>query len=152
MRTIKTMMWVGIAVVAILFCIVLANMRFINPPRLVIKVDGKPASNRTLILPVGSERPYQLDADGSVTTQALDSRGPILIPKPDGGGVSVHFPQHGTKVIDFQSRMKTTTIVQFFGLVSERHESFNLTDEEMADIESGRRSSAEIVEEIRRTN
>jgi hypothetical protein len=69
----------------------------------------------------------------------------------DGGGVTVGFPRHGTKVIDFQGRMATTTIVQYFGLMSNRYESFSYTDAEAADIVSGRRSSAEIVEDIRQS-
>jgi hypothetical protein len=118
---------------------------------LVIKFDGKPASNVALILPIGSGRPYQLDADGSITARALGSGDYILVPKPDGGGVSVGFPKHGTKVVDFQGRMVTTTYVRYFGLLSEEFESFNLTDAEVADIESGRKSSVEIVEEIRQS-
>jgi hypothetical protein len=151
MRVNKTSVFIVTAIAAVLFCVALANMRYITPPRLVIKFDGKPASNVALILPMGNERPYELDADGSITARTLGSGDPILIPKPDGGGVSVGFPKHGTKVVDFQGHMTTTTIVQYFGLVSEQYESFNLTDEEIAEIESGRKSSAEIVEEIRQS-
>ncbi|WP_145295835.1 hypothetical protein [Crateriforma conspicua] len=127
-------------------------MHTISTPRLVIRFEGKPASNVTLILPDGDAAPYQLDGDGSITAREIGWRESlILLPKPDGGGVSVGFPQHGTKVIDFQGRMTTTTIVQYFGLVSNQSEAFTLTDADIADIESGRKSSAEIVEEIRRS-
>lgn len=138
---------------ATLFCVAVANMRYISTPRLVIKFDGEPASNATLILPDGSDGPYQLDDNGSITARAIGwSESLILLPRPGGGGVTVGFPQHGTKVIDFQGRMTVTTIVQYFGLVSERFESFDLTDKEIAEIESGRNSSAEIVESIRQSN
>jgi hypothetical protein len=151
MRVNKKSVFILIAIAAILPCVALANMPYTSTPRLVIKFDGRPASNVTLILPLGSDGPYRLDSDGSITARELCSRDYILVPCPDGGGVSVRFPRHGTKVVDFQGRMTTTTIVQYFGVVSDQSESFTLTDEEVADIESGRRSSAEIVEEIRRS-
>jgi hypothetical protein len=52
-------------------------------------------------------------------------------------------------VVDFQGRITIITIVQYFGLVSNQSEAFCLTDAEVADIDSGRRSLAEIVEQIR---
>jgi hypothetical protein len=151
MRANKTLIWGGIAIMAILFCVALANMRYITPPRLVIKFDGKPLRNVTLLLPNGGDGPYQLDDDGSITARELGwSETSILVPFPDGGGAAtVDFPKHGTKTVDFRGRMTTTEIVQYFGLVSNRYESFSYTDAEAADIESGRRSSAEIMEEIR---
>jgi hypothetical protein len=151
MQANKKLMLVVTALVAILFCVALANMRYITPPRLVIKFHGRPLSNVTLLLPNGGDGPYQLDDEGSITARELGWRETsILVPFPDGsGGATVDFPKHGTKVIDFQGRMNTTTIVQYFGLVSEEYESFKYTDEEMADIVSGRKSSAEIMEEIR---
>ena len=153
MKSKKTVVVLVVAITAILFCVALTNMHYISTPRLVIRVEGKPASNVTLILPDGGAGPYQLDGDGSITAREIGWRESlILLPKPDGGGVSVGFPQHGTKVIDFQGRMTTTKIVQYFGLVSNQSEAFTLTDADIADIESGRKSSAEIVEEIRRAN
>jgi hypothetical protein len=152
-RANKTTLLFVLALFVILFCVALANIRYISTPRLVIKFDGKPASNVTLILPDGGDGPYQLDEEGSITVREIGwSESLILLPKPDGGGVTVGFPRHGTKVIDFQGRMTTITIVQYFGLVSNQSEAFTLTDADIADIESGRRSSAEIVEEIRRAN
>jgi len=153
MRANKTTLLFVLALFVILFCVALASTRYISTPRLVVKFDGKPASNVTLILPVGGDGPYQLDEQGSITAREIGwSESSILLPKPDGGGVTVGFPRHGTKVIDFQGRMTTTTVVQYFGLVSNQSEAFTLTDADIADIESGRRSSAEIVEEIRRAN
>ena len=134
MKVNKTSVLIVLAIATILFCVALANMHHISTPRLAITFDGKPASNVRLIVPVGSCRPYQLDGEGSITARALRSGGLILIPKPDGGGVSVGFPKHGTKVVDFQGRM-TTTIVQYFGLVSNQYEAFSLTDAEVADID-----------------
>jgi hypothetical protein len=149
----KTTLFFILGLLVILFCVALANIRYISTPRLVIKFDGKPASNVTLILPDGGDGPYQLDEEGSITAREIGwSESLILLPKPDGGGVTVGLPRHGTKVIDFQGRMTTTTIVQYFGLVSNQSEAFTLSDADIADIESGRRSSAEIVEEIRRAN
>ncbi|QDT62486.1 hypothetical protein SV7mr_50340 [Stieleria bergensis] len=153
MKSKKTVVVLVVAITAILFCAALTNMHYISTPRLVIRFEGKPASNVTLILPDGGAGSYQLDGDGSITAREIGwTESLILLPKLDGGGVSVGFPQHGTKVIDFQGRMTTTTIVQYFGLVSEQFESFSLTDADIADIESGQKSSAEIVEEIRRAN
>ena len=152
MKSKKTVVVLVVAITAILFCVALTNMHLISTPSLVIRFEGKPASHVTLILPDGSAGPYQLDAEASITAREFGwSESLILLPKPDGGGVSVGFPRHGTKVIDFQGRMTTTTIVQYFGLVSEQFESFSLTDADVADIESGRKSSAEIVKEIRRS-
>ena len=121
MRANKTTIIIVLVLFVILFCVAVANMRYITPPRLVITFDGEPASNVTLILPMNEDGPYQLDDDGSITARGLGSEGLILIPTPDGGGVSVGFPQHGTRVVDFQGRMTITTIVQYFGLVSEQY-------------------------------
>jgi hypothetical protein len=76
-----------IAIAAIVSCLALANIQHISTPRLVIKFDGKPASDVKLILPVSSDRRYQLDGGGGISVRALGSGGPILIPKPDGGEV-----------------------------------------------------------------
>lgn len=153
MKTKKTVVLLVVAITAILFCVALTNMHYISTPRLVVRFEGKPASNAILILPEGGDGPYQLDEEGSITAREIGwSESLILLPKPDGGGVSVSFPRHGTKVIDFQGRMTTTTIVQYFGLVSNQSEAFSLTDADIADIETGRKSSAEIVQEIRRAN
>jgi hypothetical protein len=152
MKAKNTVVFTMVAIIAILLCVALANMHLISTPRLAIRFEGKPASNVTLILPDGGAGPYQLDEEGSITAREIGwTESLILLPKPDGGGVSVGFPRHGTKVIDFQGRMTTTTIVQYLGLVSEQFESFSLTDADIADIESGRKSSAEIVKEIRRS-
>jgi hypothetical protein len=151
MRVNKTLILGVTVIAAILLCAMLANMRYITPPRLMIKFDGKPASNVRLVLPASSEGPFQLDKEGSITAREIGwTETSILVPFPNGGGASVGFPKHGTKTVDFQGRVTTTTVVQYFGLVSDQYQSFNLTDEEMADIESGRRSSAEIIEAIRR--
>jgi hypothetical protein len=150
MKSMKTVIVLVTAITAILFIVALTNMHLISTPRLVIRFDGKPASNVTLILPDCGDGPYRLDEEGSITAREIGwKESLILLPKPDGGGVSVSFPRHGTKVIDFQGRMTTTMIVQYFGLVSNQSEAFSLTDEDIADIESGRKSSAEIVKEIR---
>jgi hypothetical protein len=150
MRANKTTLIFLLVLFVILFCVALANTRYISTPRLVIKFEGKPLSHVTLVLPTGSDGPYQLDKEGSITAREIGwTETSILVPFPDGGGATVGFPKHGTKTVDFQGRVTTTTLVQYFGLVSEEFESFNLTEEEMADIESGRRSSAEIVEAIR---
>ncbi len=153
-RANKTTLLFVLGLLVILFCVALANTRYISTPRLVIKFDGRPLSNVTLLLPNGGDGPYQLDDDGSITARELGWRETsILVPFPDGsGGATVDFPKHGTKTVDFRGRMTTTEIVQYFGLVSEEFEAFNLSDEEMADIESGRRSSAEFVDEIRQAN
>jgi hypothetical protein len=152
MKSKKMVVVLVTAMTAILFCVALTNMHLISTPRLVIRFEGKPASNVTLILPDGGDGPYQLDEEGSITAREIGwSESLILLPKSDGGGVTVGFPRHGTKVIDFQGRMTTTTTVQYFGLASNQSESFTLTDADIADIESGRKSSAEIREEIRRS-
>lgn len=152
MRANKTTRLFVLVMFVILFCVALANIRYISTPRLVIKFDGKPASNVALILPDGSDGPYQLNEAGSITAREIGwTESMILLPRPDGGGVSVGFPQHGTRVVDFQGRMTVTTILQYFGLVSEKYESFDSTDEEMAEIASGRKSSAEIVAAIRQS-
>ena len=151
MKSKKTVVVLVVAITAILFCVALTNMHLISTPRLVIRFEGKPASNVTLILPDGDAAPYQLDGDGSITAREIGwKESLILLTKPDGGGVSVGFPQHGTKVIDFQGRMTTTTIVQYFGLVSEQFESFSLTDADIADIERGRKSSEVVGRDCRR--
>jgi hypothetical protein len=151
MRAKKTTLLFVLGLLVILFCVALANIRYISTPRLVIKFHGRPLSNVTLLLPNGGDGPYQLDDDGSITARELGWRETsILVPFPDGSGAAtVDFPKHGTKTVDFRGRMTTTEIVQYFGLVSNRYESFSYTDAEAADIVSGRRSSAEIVEEIR---
>lgn len=138
----------------ILFCIAIANTCYISTPRLVIRFHGRPLSNVTLLLPNGGDGPYQLDDDGSITARELGWRETsILVPFPDGsGGAKVDFPKHGTKTVDFRGHMTTTEIVQYFGLVSEEFEAFNLSDEEIAYIVSGRKSSAEIVDEFRQAN
>jgi hypothetical protein len=151
MKSKKMVVVLVTAMIAILVCVALTNMHLISTPRLVIRFEGKPASNVKLMLPIGSAGPYQLDEEGSITAREIGWKSLILLPKPDGGGVSVGFPRHGTQVIDFQGRMTTTTIVQYFGLVSNQSESFTLTDRDVEDIKSGRKSSAEIVEEIRRS-
>ena len=65
MRANKTTLLFVLGLFMILFCAVPANMHYISTPRLVIKFDGKPASNVTLILPAGNKRSHQLDADGA---------------------------------------------------------------------------------------
>lgn len=112
----KTLMLIGPALVVVLFCIALANMRYITPPHLVISFHGKPLSNVTLVLPTGGDGPYQLDEEGSITAREIGWRETsVLVPFPDGGGgATVGFPKHGTKVVDFQGRVTTTTLVQYF--------------------------------------
>jgi hypothetical protein len=150
MKNRKRVFFTVIAIAAILFCVAVANIRYISTPRVVIKFDGKPASNVILVLPRGSGGPYRLDTEGSITVRELGSGGPILIPKPDGGGVSVGFPQHGTKVVDIRDRVTLSTVVQYFGLVSAEFESFNLTDQQVKDIQAGRKTQDEVLEEIQR--
>lgn len=131
MRANKTTLLFVLGLFVILFCVAPANMHYISTPRLVIKFDGKPASNVTLILPSGKKRSHQLDADGSITSRGLGSNSLILIPKPGGGAVSVGFPPHGTKVVDIRDRMTITTHSRYFGLVSEQFESFDLSDDQV---------------------
>ena len=139
-------------IVAVLSCIGLVNIRYIATPRLVIKFDGEPASNVTLIMPVSGDGLYRLDEQGSITARELGwNESCILVPRPDGGGVTVCFPKHGTKEVDFQGRVTITRIVKYFGLVSEQFEEFSLTDADIADIESGRKVLADIREGIRRS-
>ena len=136
-------------IVVVLFCVGLLNDRSISPPRLVIRFDGEPASNLPLILPHSTDGPYQLDEQGSITAQEIGrSESCILVPLPDGGSVTVRFPKHGTKEVDFQDRVTTTRIVKYFGLVSEQ---FSQTDADITDIGNGRSSSAEIGEAMRRS-
>ena len=131
-------------IVVVLFCVGLLNYRSISPPRLVIRFDGEPASNLPLILPHSADGPYRLDEQGSITAQEIGrSESCILVPLPDGGSVTVCFPKHGTKEVDFQGRVTTTRIVKYFGLVSEQ---FTQTDADITDIGNGRSSSAEIGE------
>ena len=136
-------------IVVVLFCVGLLNDRSISPPRLVIRFDGEPASNLPLILPHSAYGPYRLDEQGSINAQEIGrSESCILVPLPDGGSVTVRFPKHGTKEVDFQDRVTTTRIVKYFGLVSEQ---FSLTDADITDIGNGRSSSAEIGEAMRRS-
>ena len=136
-------------IVVVLFCVGLLNDRSISPPRLVIRFDGEPASNLPLILPHSADGPYRLDEQGSITAQEIGrSESCILVPLPDGGSVTVRFPKHGTKEVDFQDRVTTTRIVKYFGLVSEQ---FSQTDADITDIGNGRSSSAEIGEAMRRS-
>ena len=136
-------------IVVVLFCVGLLNYRSISPPRLVIRFDGEPASNLPLILPHSADGPYRLDEQGSITAQEIGrSESCILVPLPDGGSVTVRFPKHGTKEVDFQDRVTTTRIVKYFGLVSEQS---SLTDADITDIGNGRSSSAEIGEAMRRS-
>ena len=136
-------------IVGVLFCVGLLNYRSISPPRLVIRFDGEPASNLPLILPHSADGPYRLDEQGSITAQEIGrSESCILVPLPDGSSVTVRFPKHGTKEVDFQDRVTTTRIVKYFGLVSEQ---FSLTDADITDIGNGRTSSAEIGEAMRRS-
>ena len=136
-------------IVVVLFCVGLLNDRSISPPRLVIRFDGEPASNLPLILPHSADGPYRLDEQGSITAQEIGrSESCILVPAPDGGSVTVRFPKHGTKEVDFQDRVTTTRIVKYFGLVSEQ---FSQTDADITDIGNGRSSSAEIGEAMRRS-
>ena len=79
------------AMTAILFCVALTNMYLISTPGLVIRFEGKPASNVTLILPDGGDGPYQLDEEGSITARKIGwSESLILLPKPDGGLSLIH--------------------------------------------------------------
>ena len=136
-------------IVVVLFCVGLLNYRSISPPRLVIRFAGDPASNLPLILPRSADGPYRLDEQGSITVREIGgSESCILVPLPDGGSVTVRFPKHGTKEVDFQDRVTTTRIVKYFGLVSEQ---FSLTDADITDIGNGRSSSAEIGEAMRRS-
>ena len=136
-------------IVVVLFCVGLVNFHSISPPRLVIRFAGDPASNLPLILPRSADGPYRLDEQGSITAQEIGrSESCILVPSPDGGSVTVRFPKHGTKEVDFQDRVTTTRIVKYFGLVSEQ---FSLTDADITDIGNGRSSSAEIGEAMRRS-
>ena len=136
-------------IVVVLFCVGLLNDRSISPPRLVIRFDGEPASNLPLILPHSADGPYRLDEQGSITAQEIGrSESCILVPSPDGGSVTVRFPKHGTKEVDFQDRVTTTRIVKYFGLVSEQ---FSQTDADITDIGNGRSPSAEIGEAMRRS-
>ena len=136
-------------IVVVLFCVGLVNFHSISPPRLVIRFAGDPASNLPLILPRSADGPYRLDEQGSITVREIDgSESCILVPLPDGGSVTVRFPKHGTKEVDFQDRVTTTRIVKYFGLVSEQ---FSLTDADITDIGNGRSSSAEIGEAMRRS-
>jgi len=136
-------------IVVVLFCVGLVNFHSISPPRLVIRFAGDPASNLPLILPCSADGPYRLDEQGSITVREIGgSESCILVPLPDGGSVTVRFPKHGTKEVDFQDRVTTTRIVKYFGLVSEQ---FSLTDADITDIGNGRSSSAEIGEAMRRS-
>ena len=136
-------------IVVVLFCVGLLNYRSISPPRLVIRFDGEPASNLPLILPRSTYGPYRLDEQGSINAQEIGrSESCILVPLPDGGSVTVCFPKHGTKEVDFQGRVTTTRIVKYFGLVLEQ---FTQTDADITDIGNGRSSSAEIGEAMRRS-
>ena len=136
-------------IVVVLFCVGLVNFHSISPPRLVIRFAGDPASNLPLILPRSADGPYRLDEQGSITVREIGgSESCILVPLPDGGSVTVRFPKHGTKEVDFQDRVTTTRIVKYFGLVSEQ---FSLTDADITDIGNGRSSSAEIGEAMRRS-
>ena len=139
-------------IVVVLFCVGLVSHRSISPPRLVIRFDGEPASNLPLILPHSADGPYRLDEQGSITAREIGrSESCILVPSPDGGSVTVCFPTHGTKEVDFQGRVTTTRIVKYFGLVSDHFEEFSLTDADITDIGNGRSSSAEIGEPMRRS-
>lgn len=134
----------------ILLCAVLANFYLISPPRLVVTFGGTPASNVPLILPLGSGRPYQLDEDGSIKSPTPGTQSAILVPRPDGGAVSVRFPKHGRKTVDFRDQVQTVTVVQYFGFVHKQSQLFALTKEQVAEIESGHKSLADIEEQIRR--
>ena len=137
-----------VAAGAITFCVLLANISYISVPVLVIKFNGKPASNAALILPVSGDQTFQLDDKGSIKSISRNSN-VILIRKPDGGGVSVRFPKHGTKTIDFRKQLQTVTLVQYFGLVRHDYEQVDLTNEQVAEIKSGRKTLAEIEQQIR---
>lgn len=60
MRVNKTTLLFVLGLLVILFCIALANTRYISTPRLVIKFHGRPLSNVTLLVPNGGDGPYQI--------------------------------------------------------------------------------------------
>lgn len=151
MRVNLKMVFVAVAVAAILVRVAMMNPQYISTPRLVVKFEGKPLSNVALVLPSRSGAPFTLDSEGSITVRELGSGGPILVPLPNGGAAAVGFPQHGTKIVDFQGPVTTTTFVQYFGFVSNQSESFSLTDAQQAELESGSKSMEEILEEIRQS-
>lgn len=147
----KPVFMVAVAVAGtILLCAVLANFHLISPPRLVVTFGGTPASNVPLILPLGSGRPYQLDENGSIKSLTPGTQSAILVPRPGGGAVSVRFPTHGTKTVDFGDQVQTVTVAQYFGLVHKQIQLVALTKEQVAEIESGHKSLADIEEQIRR--
>ena len=99
----------------------------------------------------GVGAPFTLDSKGSITVRELGSGGPILVPFPNGGGATVGFPQHGTKIVDFQAPVTTSSFVRYFGLLSNQSDSISLTDAQQAELESGSRSMEETLEEIRQS-
>ena len=133
----------------VMFWVALANIHYISPPRLVIQFDGKPAGNVKLILPISSGAGYQLDGDGSITSPTPGSESAILVPRPSGGAVSVRFPNHGTKTVDISDQMTKISLVQYWGLVNDQMEQLSLTQEQVAEIESGHKTLAEIEEQMR---
>ena len=141
-----------VAGVVILLWIALANIHVFSPPRLVIKFNGKPASNVTLILPIDGGQVYQLDENGSINSRTSISESAILVPRPNGGALSVRFPSHGTKTVNCQGKMNTVSVVQYFGLVNNRYEQFTLMKSQVAEIESGNKTLVDIEEQIRRSD
>lgn len=141
-----------VAGVVILLWIALANVHVFSPPRLVIKFNGKPASNVTLILPIDGGQVYQLDENGSINLPTPRSDSAILVPRPNGGALSVRFPSHGTKTVNCRGKMNTVSVVQYFGLVNNRYEQFTLMKSQVAEIESGNKTLVDIEEQVRRSD
>jgi len=116
-------------VVLLVVGVVFFNIQYISPPTLVVYLNGKPAANAPLLLPVNRKGISKLDHKGSIRSSEPTVETAIYLETPEGEMIAIQFPKHGTKTVDIRAETIDIDVEQFFGLIKTDVEQINLSDQ-----------------------
>jgi hypothetical protein len=123
-----------------------------SPPRLTILINGSPAANIT-VTDYQAWLPRKTDSTGSITLEGDPERQhAVLVPMQGGSHRQVPFPVKGHATVDLRKRYsRQTTVCYDYGVLrsEETTEQFDLTDAEIAAIDAGETTRAQVLQAIR---
>jgi hypothetical protein len=123
-----------------------------SPPRLTILINGSPAANIT-VTDFQAMAPRKTDSTGTITREGdSEKQHAVLVPMQGGSHRQVPFPFKGHATVDLRKRYsRRTTVCYDYGVLrsEETTEQFDLTDAEIAAIDAGETTRAQVLQAIR---
>jgi hypothetical protein len=141
-----------IAVAFLLTAGVILLLAFLpSPPRLTILINGSPAAN-IAVTDFQTMAPRKTDSTGTIAREGdSEQQHAVLVPMQGGILRQVPFPVKGHATVDLRKRYsRRTTVCYDYGVLrsEETTEQFDLTDEEVAAIEAGETTRAQVLQAI----